>query len=91
MVEVECDYTYYGNEYKFGGRKTLRQGIMGQSTSVTSSEALDTVITNALILDAMVGIIKANVGIKGNKIVRIGKAGNPDMMDKLSLNLSSTN
>ena len=85
MVEVECDYTYYGDGCKFDGGKTLRDD-MRQSTFVTSSEALDTVITNALILDAMVGIIKADVGIKGtNKIVEIGKAGNHDMMDKVDM------
>ena len=84
MVQVERDYTYYGDECKFGGGKTLREG-MGQSTFATSSDALDTVITNALIVDAMVGIIKADVGIKGNKIVGIGKAGNPDMMDQVDM------
>jgi urease len=86
VIQVEKDYTYYGDECKFGGGKTLREG-MGQSTSATSSEALDTVITNALIVDAVIGIVKADVGIKGNKIVGIGKAGNPDIMDKVDPNM----
>jgi urease len=71
---VEKDYTVYGDECKFGGGKTLREG-MGQATGVHSECALDTVITNALIVDALTGIIKADVGIKGNRIVGIGKAG----------------
>jgi urease len=71
---VERDFTVYGDECKFGGGKTLREG-MGQATGVHSECALDTVITNALIVDAVAGIIKADVGIKGNRIVGIGKAG----------------
>jgi urease len=73
-VRVEKDYTTYGDECKFGGGKTLREG-MGQATGVTSEHALDTVITNALIVDAVSGCIKADIGIKGNMIVGIGKAG----------------
>ena len=86
VIQVEKDYTYYGDECKFGGGKTLREG-MGQSTFATAAEALDTVITNALIVDAMIGIVKADVGIKGNKIVAIGKAGNPDIMDQVDANM----
>mmetsp|Transcript_18349 Transcript_18349/g.42114 ORF Transcript_18349/g.42114 Transcript_18349/m.42114 type:complete len:917 (+) Transcript_18349:241-2991(+) len=78
-IQVEYDLTSYGEECKFGGGKTLREG-MGQSTSVQSDKALDVVITNALIVDSVTGIIKADIGIKGNRIVGIGKAGNPDMM-----------
>ena len=79
LIEVEKDYTVYGEECKFGGGKTLREG-MGQSTHAMPSEALDLVITNALIVDSVTGIIKADIGIKGNRIVGIGKAGNPDIM-----------
>jgi len=79
-IQVEKDLTTYGEECKFGGGKTLREG-MGQSTSVGSDRALDVVITNALIVDSVLGIVKADIGIKGNRIVGIGKAGNPDMMD----------
>jgi len=76
---VEKDFTVYGDECKFGGGKTLREG-MGQATGVLGADALDVVITNALIIDAMQGIVKADIGIKGNRIVGIGKAGNPDVM-----------
>ena len=80
IIEVEKDYTYYGDEAKFGGGKTLRDG-MGQSVKTCSSDGdLDMVITNALIID-YTGIIKADIGIKNGKIVGIGKAGNPDIMD----------
>jgi urease len=85
-IRVEHDYAVYGDECKFGGGKTIREG-MGQATSVTSEMALDTVITNALIVDAVIGIVKADIGIKNGKIVGIGKAGNPDMMDGVSPNM----
>lgn len=80
IIEVEKDFTQYGDELKFGGGKVLREG-MGQAAKVTSSVALDTVITNALIVDAVTGIVKADIGIKDGRIVGIGKAGNPDIMD----------
>lgn len=83
VVQVERDFTVYGDECKFGGGKTLREG-MGQATGIKSADALDTVITNALIVDACLGIIKADIGIKGTLIVGIGKAGNPDMMDGIT-------
>lgn len=67
MARIEKDYTSYGDECKFGGGKSLREG-MGQMTSVSASLALDTVITNATIIDAKLGIVKADIGIKGNKI-----------------------
>eukprot|EP00934_Nitzschia_sp_Nitz4_P000951 Nitzschia sp. Nitz4//scaffold129_size63868//28162//30888//NITZ4_006198-RA/size63868-augustus-gene-0.51-mRNA-1//1//CDS//3329534902//951//frame0 len=85
-VRVEKDYTHYGDECKFGGGKSLREG-MGQSTSALAENALDVVITNALIVDAVTGVIKADVGIKGNRIVGIGKAGNPDMMNGVDANM----
>lgn len=78
-VKVERDYTVYGDECKFGGGKTLREG-MGQASGRRDSQTLDTVITNALIID-WTGIIKADIGIKNSLIVGIGKAGNPDVMD----------
>ena len=80
VLEVEKDYTVYGDECKFGGGKVLREG-MGQSSYADASQALDLVITNALIVDANLGIIKADIGITDNKIVGIGKAGNPDVME----------
>ncbi len=76
IIEVEQDKTIYGDEVKFGGGKVIRDG-MGQSQRV-AIEVVDTVITNALILD-YTGIIKADVGIKDGRIVGIGKAGNPDV------------
>ncbi|MDR1162735.1 MAG: urease subunit alpha [Candidatus Accumulibacter sp.] len=80
FIEVEKDYTVYGDEMKFGGGKTIRDG-MGQNASVAGDTgALDLLITNALILDWW-GIVKADIGIKGGRIVGIGKAGNPDIMD----------
>jgi urease subunit alpha len=75
-IEVEADRTIYGDEVKFGGGKVIRDG-MGQSQRV-ASEVVDTVITNALILDHW-GIIKADIGIKDGRIAGIGKAGNPDV------------
>lgn len=81
ILEIEKDYTIYGDEIKFGGGKTLRDG-MGQSADVTSANgALDLVITNAIVMDPVQGIVKADIGIKDGRIVGIGKAGNPDIMD----------
>lgn len=80
IIEVEKDFTIYGEECKFGGGKTLRDG-MGQSVTTTSADGdLDLVITNALIVD-YTGIYKADVGIKNGVIAGIGKAGNPSVMD----------
>ena len=80
VIEVEKDYTTYGDESKFGGGKTLRDG-MGQSVTTTSANGeLDLVITNCLVLD-YTGIYKADIGVKDGKIAGIGKAGNPDIMD----------
>ncbi|MBT6891449.1 MAG: urease subunit alpha, partial [Gammaproteobacteria bacterium] len=75
LIEVEQDFTTYGDEVKFGGGKVIRDG-MGQGQSLGAVSA-DTVITNALILDHW-GVVKADVGLKGGRILRIGKAGNPD-------------
>ncbi|NMJ42360.1 urease subunit alpha [Roseomonas sp. JC162] len=77
FIEVERDLTTYGEEVKFGGGKVIRDG-MGQSQVTRANGAMDTVITNALILDAVTGILKADVGLKDGKIAAIGKAGNPD-------------
>ncbi|MDP1898087.1 MAG: urease subunit alpha, partial [Sulfurimicrobium sp.] len=82
-IEVEKDYTLYGEEVKFGGGKVIRDG-MGQSQRV-SAEVADTVITNALIVDALSGIIKADIGIKQGYISAIGKAGNPDIQPGVTI------
>jgi urease subunit alpha len=83
---IEKDYTVYGDECKFGGGKVIRDG-MGQSSRATrKSGALDTVITNAVIIDHW-GIVKADIGLRDGRIVGIGKAGNPDTMDGVHPNL----
>src|SRR5438876_2717515 len=78
LLEVEKDHTVYGDECKFGGGKTIREG-MGQAAGVAQADALDCVITNALVID-YTGIFKADIGIKNGLIAGIGKAGNPDVM-----------
>ncbi|KAI5296344.1 Urease, partial [Ascosphaera acerosa] len=78
-IRIERDLTVYGDECSFGGGKSLREG-MGQASDVSSTIALDVVLTNALIVD-WTGIYKADIGIKNGNIVGIGKAGNPDIMD----------
>ncbi|HZR17382.1 MAG TPA: urease subunit alpha [Verrucomicrobiae bacterium] len=82
VLEVEKDHTVYGDECKFGGGKVIREG-MGQAAGVGDAEALDVVITNALVVD-YTGIYKADVGIKKGLIAGIGKAGNPDVMAKVA-------
>jgi urease subunit alpha len=82
VVEVERDFTVYGEEVKFGGGKVIRDG-MGQGQGVAASVA-DTVITNALIIDHW-GIVKADVGLKGGDIWAIGKAGNPDVQSQVTI------
>ena len=84
-IRVEKDMTHYGDECKFGGGKVLREG-MGQATGLDESAQLDTVITNALIVD-FTGIYKADIGIKHGNIVGIGKAGNPAVMADVSNNM----
>ena len=85
VIEVEKDDTVYGEECKFGGGKVLRDG-MGQKSGASQEEALDLVITNALVLD-YTGIFKADIGIKAGRIVGIGKAGNPDIMPGVDKNM----
>ncbi|TFZ84229.1 urease subunit alpha [Candidatus Macondimonas diazotrophica] len=82
-IEVERDFTVYGEEVKFGGGKVIRDG-MGQAQASRADGALDTVITNALILDHW-GVVKADIGIRGGRIVGIGKAGNPDVQPGVTL------
>ena len=76
FVEVERDFTVHGEEVTFGGGKVIRDG-MGQSQVTRAAGAVDTVITNALIIDHW-GVVKADVGLKDGRIAAIGKAGNPD-------------
>jgi urease subunit alpha len=83
IIEVEQDFTTYGEEVKFGGGKVIRDG-MGQSQIANAAGAVDTVITNALILDHW-GIVKADVGLRDGRISAIGKAGNPDVQPNVSI------
>ncbi|MCH9702512.1 MAG: urease subunit alpha [Actinomycetia bacterium] len=83
ILEVEKDFTTYGDEVKFGGGKVIRDG-MGQSQTSRAGGAVDTVITNALILDWW-GIVKADIGLKDGRIVGIGKAGNPDIQEGVTI------
>src|SRR6266446_310943 len=83
IIEVEKDYTTYAEEVKFGGGKVIRDG-MGQSQRSRSAGAVDTVITNALILDHW-GIVKADIAIKDGRIAAIGKAGNPDVQPNVTI------
>ena len=83
VIEVEKDFTVPGEEVKFGGGKVIRDG-MGQSQTTNAQGAVDTVITNALILDHW-GVVKADVGIKNGRIAGIGKAGNPDIQPGVTI------
>jgi urease subunit alpha len=83
VIEVEKDFTIYGEEVKFGGGKVIRDG-MGQSQVTNRDGAVDTVITNALIVDHW-GIVKADVGLKNGRIHAIGKAGNPDIQPGVTI------
>jgi urease subunit alpha len=83
IIEVEKDYTTYGEEVKFGGGKVIRDG-MGQSQRSRGEGAVDTVVTNALILDHW-GIVKADIAIKDGRIAAIGKAGNPDVQPNITI------
>ncbi len=83
VIEVEKDFTTYGEEVKFGGGKVIRDG-MGQSQRTRREGAVDTVITNALILDHW-GIVKADIAIKNGRIAAIGKAGNPDVQANVDI------
>jgi urease subunit alpha len=86
IIEIEKDYTVYGDEGKFGGGKTIRDGMAQSATNVRADNVLDFVITSVMIIDHW-GIVKADIGIKNGKIVGIGKAGNPDTMDGVTPNM----
>jgi urease subunit alpha len=87
IIEVERDTTVYGDECVFGGGKTLRDGL-GMAPGITAAEgALDLVITNVVLMDPVQGIVKTDIGIKDGKIVGIGKAGNPGVMEGVMPNL----
>ncbi|MFP5412637.1 MAG: urease subunit alpha [Gammaproteobacteria bacterium] len=87
VIEVEKDFTIYGEEVKFGGGKVIRDG-MGQGQGVAADVA-DTIITNALIVDAVAGIVKADVGLKDGRIWKIGKGGNPDIQPGVTISVGA--
>jgi urease subunit alpha len=80
IIEIEKDHTVYGDEAKFGGGKTIRDGMAQSSTATRDEGVLDMVITSVMIIDHW-GIVKADIGIRDGRIVKIGKAGNPDTME----------
>ena len=88
IIEIEKNLLTYGDEVVFGGGKSIRDG-MGQASGVTSKNALDLVITNSIIMDPILGIIKADIGIKNGLIAGIGKAGNPNVMNGVNMIISS--
>ncbi len=88
IIEIEKDLLRYGDEVVFGGGKSARDGC-GQASGIPCKEALDLVITNAIVMDPILGIIKADIGIKEGKIVGVGNAGNPDIMDDIDMIIGS--
>ena len=88
IIEIEKDLLRHGDEVVFGGGKSARDG-MGQACGVKRNDSLDLVITNTIILDPIIGIVKADIGIKDGKIVKIGNAGNPNIMDDIDMIISS--
>jgi len=88
IIEIEKDFLKYGDEVVFGGGKSARDGC-GQASGVLSKDSLDLVITNAIVLDPILGIIKADIGIKDGLIVAVGNAGNPNVMDDIDMVISS--
>ena len=88
FIQIEKDFNsdYYGDESKFGGGKTVRDGQAQSSTRIRDENVLDFVILNAIVVDHW-GIVKGDVGIKDGKIVGVGKAGNPDTMDGVTENM----
>ena len=86
FIEIEKDHTVYGDEAKFGGGKTIRDGMAQSATAIRNEGVLDLVITSVIIIDHW-GIIKADIGIKNGKIIAIGKAGNPDTMDGITADM----
>jgi len=88
IIEIEKDLLKYGDEVVFGGGKSVRDGC-GQASGVLSKDSPDLVITNAIVLDPILGIIKADIGIKDGLIVAVGNAGNPNVMDDIDMVISS--
>src|SRR6059036_1743630 len=83
IIQIEKDFTVYGDEAKFGGGKTIRDGMAQSARAKRNEGVLDMVITSVMIMDHW-GIVKGDIGIRDGKIVAIGKAGNPDTMDGIT-------
>ena len=88
IIQIEKDLIRYGDESVFGGGKSIRDG-QGQASGVSRAESVDLVITNAVIMDPVLGIIKADIGVKDGKIACVGNAGNPNIMDDVDMIISS--
>ena len=88
IIEIEKDLLKYGDEIVFGGGKSARDGC-GQASGVSRKDSLDLVITNAIVMDPILGIIKADIGVKDGLIVGVGNAGNPNIMDDIDMVISS--
>ena len=88
IIEIEKNLLVYGDEVVFGGGKSARDGL-GQASGVKRENSLDLVITNAIIMDPIIGIVKGDIGIKDGVIVGIGNAGNPNIMDGIDMIISS--
>lgn len=86
IIEIEQDLLIHGDELVFGGGKSIRDG-MGQAAGISSSRSLDLVITNAIVMDPLIGILKADIGVKDGLIAGVGKAGNPNVMDGVYNNM----
>lgn len=86
IIEIEKDLLTHGDELVFGGGKSIRDG-MGQASGISSSRSLDLVITNAIVMDPLIGILKADIGVKNGLIAGVGKAGNPNVMDGVYNNM----
>ena len=86
IIEIEKDLLTHGDELVFGGGKSIRDG-MGQASGISSSRSLDLVITNAIVMDPLIGILKADIGVKDGLIAGVGKAGNPNVMDGVYNNM----
>ncbi len=84
VIEIERDYATYGDEAVFGGGKSIRDGMAQSARATRASGTLDLVITNVIVMDPLLGIVKADIGVRDGRIVGIGKAGNPDIMDGVS-------
>lgn len=87
VLRIERDYAVYGEESVFGGGKSIRDG-MAQSASALMADVPDTVITSVIVLDPVLGVVKGDIGIKDGRIVAVGKAGNPDVMDGVTPGLT---